>query len=262
MTVQSAAPPLRIVHNLARSGGTLISRCLGSMTGVAVLSEIHPMAAHMMNPVAQAKHWFGLLSDEDCARGTTGFDDAIELIAQRSTERGMQLVIREWTHWDYIGQPFVEKPRNRSLLADILQSRFRLLQAAIVRHPIDQWLSLRELALIHGKVGLGSYLEGYRRYADLCVQTGFVRYEDFTAAPQEQIASLCKLLELNYDADFIHRWPENDRYTGHKGGARGERVREIRQLPRRKVELGLFEAFEADRNYREILNLLGYSHPE
>ena len=78
---QSGKPPLRIVHNLARTGGTLICRCLGSMKGVAVLSEIHPMAAHLMNPVAQAREWFGLLSEQDFARGVIGFEDAIELIA-------------------------------------------------------------------------------------------------------------------------------------------------------------------------------------
>jgi hypothetical protein len=262
MSGWSGKPPLRVVHNLARSGGTLICRCLGSMRGVAVLSEIHPMAIQLMNPVAQAKHWFGLLSEDDCARVTIGFEDAIELIARRSAERGMQLVIREWSHWDYIGLPFVDQPRYRSLLVDILQDRFRLFAAAIVRHPIDQWLSLRELALIQGKVSLGSFLQGYRRYADLCVQTGFLRYEDFTCAPQEQLALLCRTLELNYDAGFSHRWPENDRFTGHRGGARGEQVKEIRQLPRRKMEPGLLEAFEADQNYREILNLLGYVHPE
>lgn len=262
MPGQSGKPPLRIVHNLARSGGTLIYRCLGSVTGVAALSEIHPMAAHLMSPVAQAREWYGLLSEQDCARGTISFEDAIELIARRSDERGMQLVIREWTHWDYIGLPFVDQPRYQSLLVDVLRDRFRLLRAAIVRHPIDQWLSLRKLALIHGKVSLGSYLEGYRRYADLCVQVGFLRYEDFTREPQEQLEVLCRSLELNYDAGFIQRWWKNDKYTGHRGGARSERVKEIRQLPRRKVEPGLLEAFEVDRNYREILNLLGYSHPE
>jgi len=35
-------PRIRLLHQLGRSGGTLISRCLGSMQGVVLLSEIHP----------------------------------------------------------------------------------------------------------------------------------------------------------------------------------------------------------------------------
>lgn len=36
---------LRIVSNLPRPGSTLISRCLGCMEGVVLLSEIHPRGA-------------------------------------------------------------------------------------------------------------------------------------------------------------------------------------------------------------------------
>ena len=36
---RGARPTLRLVHHMARSGGTLISKCLGCMTGVLLLSE-------------------------------------------------------------------------------------------------------------------------------------------------------------------------------------------------------------------------------
>ncbi len=49
---RSAAPPVvRLVHHLARSGGTLISRCLGCMSGVLLLSEIHPLGTRHFNPL-------------------------------------------------------------------------------------------------------------------------------------------------------------------------------------------------------------------
>ena|GEM_PF-4627496 len=41
---------LRIIHQLARSGGTLLNRCLGCMPGILMLSEIHP---HMGNQLDQ-----------------------------------------------------------------------------------------------------------------------------------------------------------------------------------------------------------------
>jgi hypothetical protein len=68
----SGGSTVRIVHTLARSGGTLVCRCLGSMSGAVVLSKIHPMARHLMNPIAQAMESFGLHSAVDCARGMIG----------------------------------------------------------------------------------------------------------------------------------------------------------------------------------------------
>ena len=52
---------------MARSGGTLISRCLGCMSGVLLLSEIHPLGTAQFNPLVQAQRWYGLLSSQDLA---------------------------------------------------------------------------------------------------------------------------------------------------------------------------------------------------
>jgi hypothetical protein len=86
------------------------------------------------------------------------------------------------------------------------------------------WLSLRELSLVHSAHTLDAYLEGYRRFAELCTRTGFMRYENFVRTPQDQLASLCRSLELDFDPGFAVRWPDYEHYTGHRGGARGNRV--------------------------------------
>ena len=39
---------------MARSGGTIICRCLASMERIVLLSEIHPLGARMFNPLDQA----------------------------------------------------------------------------------------------------------------------------------------------------------------------------------------------------------------
>jgi hypothetical protein len=64
----STRPSIRLWHNLARSGSTMIGRCLGCMKGVCLLSEIHPLGARFINPFGQANEWFGLFSPEDIAR--------------------------------------------------------------------------------------------------------------------------------------------------------------------------------------------------
>src|SRR5512145_1245226 len=80
---RATRPPLRLLHHMARSGGTLISKCLGCMSGVVLLSEIHPLGTNHFNPLLQAQRWYGLLSTQDLidlkGRGRIGFADAIEL---------------------------------------------------------------------------------------------------------------------------------------------------------------------------------------
>jgi hypothetical protein len=159
---RTGRPTLRLVHHMARSGGTPISRCLGCMSGVLLLSEIHPLGTARFNPLVQAQRWYGLLSSRDLAelraRQGIGFVDAIELIHQRAVDAGQRLVIRDWSHLDFTGVPFVANPAFRLLTAEALAGRFELRQICTVRHPLDQWLSLRGLAVVQGKLTLERYL--------------------------------------------------------------------------------------------------------
>jgi hypothetical protein len=260
----SAKPVLRLIHHMARSGGTVISRCLGCMSGVVLLSEIHPLGLRQFNPLAQAQRWFGLLSSHDlgalAARGQIGFADAIELIHRRAEECNQRLVIRDWSHLDFTGVPFVARPAYRLLLAEACGKQFDLRQVCTVRHPLDQWLSLRRLAILQGKLVLPDFLAGYRRFAEIASEIGFFRYEDFTAEPAPVMKALCKRLELKFDAGFGGRWHEYALVTGDMAGSRAGSA--IAPLPRRPVEAALLEELSTNDDYRNSLQLLGYEHPE
>jgi hypothetical protein len=248
---------------MARSGGTLISRCLGCMSGVLLLSEIHPLGTTQFNPLVQAQRWYGLLSSQDLAqlraRGGIGFADAIELIHQRTVEAGQRLVIRDWSHLDFTGVPFVGDPAYRLLTADALAGRFQLRQICTVRHPLDQWLSLRGLAVVQGKLTLERYLAGFRRFAEQACEIGFLRYEDFVVSPDAAMKELCRRLELRFDRHFADRWSSYACVTGDVSGSRSGF--EIGPVPRRTVELDLLETLGANPDYRISLELLGYVHP-
>jgi hypothetical protein len=258
-----ARPVVRLVHHLARSGGTLISRCLGCMSGVLLLSEIHPLGTRHFNPLIQAQRWYGLLSSQDLAelraRGGVGFADAIALIQRRAEDCGQQLVIRDWTHLDFTGVPFVPRPAQRLLTAEALAARFGLRQVCTVRHPLDQWLSLRQLAVVQGRLTLEGFLAGYRRFAEIARTIGYYRYEDFTSDPSRVMKALCQCLELRFDRHFGERWRDYAFVTGDVAGRRGGG--EIRAVPRRPVEPDLLEAIAANADYRTSLELLGYQHP-
>lgn len=254
-------PTLRLVHHMARSGGTLISRCLGCMSGVLLLSEIHPLGTAQFNPLVQAQRWYGLLSSQDLAelraRGRIGFVDAIELIYQRAADAGQRLLIRDWSHLDFTGVPFVDKPSFRFLTADALAGRFALRQICTVRHPLDQWLSLRGLAVVQNKLALDDYLAGYRRFAERAREIGFFRYEEFVADPAAVMKELCRRLDLRFDRRFAERWSSYAFVTGDVAGSRSGFT--IQPVPRRAVEPELLDAVHANPDYRASLEMLGYT---
>ena len=131
---------LRMIHNMARSGSTLICKCLGCMEGIVLLSELHPRALDSFNPLKQAKEWFGLVAENDIAdlqkQGGVTYAKAIELIEQRCTERGDTLVLRDWAHLDYTGFPYLATPGYRPLLYTELAESFDIIRISTTRDPV------------------------------------------------------------------------------------------------------------------------------
>lgn len=249
---------------MARSGGTLISKCLGSMGSVALLSEIHPLGTQQFNPLQQAVAWHNLISKGEAkswarTRKRLTFNDVMAEINRRARERGQSLVVREWSHLDVIGRPFV-KPPLRPVMIDALAERFEIAQAITVRHPVDQYLSLVRLDVVQG-MAVEEYLRGCRVFAEWAHAEGFVKYEDFTADPDASLRILCDKLRVEFDASYAERWASYDKVTGDTAKAntgRGAAESRIRSLPRRETPEGLLETFRANADYARTLELLGY----
>lgn len=255
-------PPIRILSNLARAGGTLVSKCLGAMENTVLLSEIHPLGTRFFNPLEQARSWYGMFKPEEI-QGTHDFVTAIQLVEERCRQSGRNLVIRDWAHLDFIGVPVLKEPQFHLQLNETLSPVFRIVPYALVRHPIDQWVSTARLKIMEGVLDLDAFLAGYRRFAEACITTGFMRYEDFTRAPVLQMEILCRHLELEFDAGFIERWAEYTHVTGDTSKmSRGSQSDRIKPLRRRMVEKSLLDRFGKNSDYLRAIALLGYEHPE
>lgn len=231
-----------------------------------LLSEIHPAASHLFNPLIQAAGWHGLFTAgemEDFKKlGSIKFADGIDMILRRAEERGGKLVLRDWAHLDYTGYPFITSPVYRPMLYEELKGRFDIIRVSIVRDPVDQWQSLAGLsvlqeALLKGDFNLAKFLAGYRKYAELCLQTGFIRYEDFSRYPEKVMHELCDRLQIGFDPGFVDKWQG---YTKIGGDVRSRANAEtqIRVLPRRPVAPDLRDAFLASDDYRSAIRLLDY----
>jgi len=234
------------------------------MDGIILLSEINPQGLPTFNPLQQAHKWYDLLTPEDIrflGVNQLAFPAAIELIARRAEERNSVLVIRDWSHLDFIGVPYVPNPSCRLTLAEALRDSFGLIQASMVRHPIDMWLSLRRMPTMKDRISTEQFLRAYLRFAECGLGTGFVRYEDIVADPDRHLHELCKRLDIRFDPGYRERWHRYDRITGdairrNRGGDT------IQPLPRRDCETGLLDEFAASKDYQDAIRLLGYRHPE
>ena len=260
---------VRILHHMARSGGTAISKRLASMSGIVLLSEIHPLGTKIFNPLAQAHEWHRLLTPSDLRQlrdnSAIVFQDSIALIAQRCREQQKTLIIRDWSHLDFTAIPFLSVPTYELTLANMLAERLEVIHTATVRHPIDQWLSLyvhlQQDQNMQGKnLTLDRFLLGYLKFAEESVRIGFMRYEDFVRSPDAKLKILCARLAISFDARYKDRWYTYSKISGNTIGNRGGE--EIAPLPRRKVEPNLLNEFARNADYQNAIKLLGYEHPQ
>lgn len=265
---------IRMIHNMARSGSTLMCKCLGCMEGVVLLSEIHPRA-NLLGALKQAQEWFGLLSRDEITGlqqpGNGDYAKAIALIEQRCRERGDTLVLRDWAHLDYTGLPFIASPDYRPQLYAALSGSFDIIRISTARDPVTQWQSLIQLDVMKkplqsGAFGPDQFLAGYRKYAELCVETGFIRYEDFLLNPDLEMRKICDHLQIKFDPDFINKWSDYKTITGdipdpNSSGKIKKPHDSNRILPpsKRPVEPGLKRRFLANADYHRACELLGYT---
>lgn len=261
-------PKIAVLHHLARSGGTLISKCLGSMERVFLLSEIHPRTAEIsdpyasmvrsLNPLHQAIRWHDLPLPADLQTiekaGTIPFEELMVLLARRAEERGGTLLIRDWTHLDFIAHPFLVQPSFELTTADCLRDHAEINQHITVRHPIDQLISLSRLGIMQRELNLREYFKGYRIFAEKAREVGFTRYEDFTQDPDSALQAICRGLSIPFDPGYRERWPDYNHITGDDS-----LYKTIQPTPRKRLPPEQMEKIEALPDFQKAMEWFGYS---
>lgn len=233
------------------------------MNGVSLLSEVHPGNMKTTNPVRQAHDWLGLVKDAEIKRWKrSGPPNLLQLIAlceTRAKARGERLVLRDWTHLDYIGVPYVT-PTFGYGVREALHGAYTLRTAVTVRHPIDQYVSTMKLAVMQGRLDIDTYLVGNVRFAQFAAENEFVRYEDFTRDPDSTLRVLCDRIGIDFDSDWLTKWASFKHVTGDSpgSGSRGSMASKILPLDRPQMPVELIETFRANANYQQTCELLGY----
>ena len=99
---------LAVFYSFARSGGTLVNRCLGAIPGNLVLSEVNPHGA--LVPVeVQARDWLGLVGPGEFEiLAGKGYGAKIRWLSEAAANQGRHLVVRDWPALNFLSGLFSE----------------------------------------------------------------------------------------------------------------------------------------------------------
>ena len=187
--------PIRTIHHLASSGGTIISRCLAAMPSVVLLSEVHPLEVrpNVFNPYDPLQEFLGrygglAMSEADVA---AVFSERIRLIAERCEQEDRTLVLRDHSHADF----FMGAPYGPRLLASLRDVR-PVTSVVTVRDPLDMFLSMRASGFIPAETDFETVCGHYLAFLDTYAKVTCFRYEDFARDPDAWLAEFADISQF------------------------------------------------------------------
>lgn len=250
--------PIRTVHHFACTGGTLISKCLATLPNTVVLSEVNPFSEMQLGagrPDFAPTDVIKLLrsnrrTPEDDVIVET-FLGALDGLWKSLCKRGERLLIRDHPHSSYCTEQFeTTRPNVRRLIA----SRFRVVSAVTVRHPLDSFLALSSNGWVHFEPQtLDEYCRRYLAFLEDHADVPIFRYEDLVMDPDAELAKVAHALEMPFVSNpqiFLDAMP----MTGDSG--RSGTTIELRD--RRPVPDAVSQQVDMSRCYQNLCRKLGY----
>ena len=263
---EAAGSRRRIVHTLGGCGGTLLSRCLGVLPAVALVSEINPSSVKLFpqfDPLYQDRNWLHLLEPADLERfskldlgNLDVFRDWMRVLHDRAAKLKKRLILRDYNYVDFIGVPWTDSPPRKRIIYSVLPEGTPVSAVAFIRHPVDQWLSLCKHEQVRKLLSPELFLRGYAAFMEDLGDTPVFRYEDFIGDPGAELRGMCRSLDLEFDPSFEQRFHGYDHVTGDFSR---QHERTISPPAKKAISAALLEEFCSDRHFRPVLRLTGYA---
>lgn len=260
---------IHVVHTLGGCGGTVLSRCIAVLPGVALLSEINPASVKLFShfdPLYQDKNWLHLLGPADTERfsqmdlgNVEAFRELVDVFHVRASEAGRHLVLRDYNFVDFVGVPYTTDPPRRLTLYAALPAGVPTRAAAFIRHPVDQWSSLCKYEIVRVVLTPSAFCEAYAAFLEELGSIPVYKYEDFVEHPETQLRAICGSLALPFDPSFTERFHTFDYVTGDFTRHQEE---SISPPCRRKLSPKELDEFRSSAAFRRILRATGYAEPD
>lgn len=244
-----------VMLGYARSGGTILNKCLGAFDNVVMLSEVNPVdngnnsVYGKMDAARQCRIWYNIdVKGQD-------FSEVISECSEYCNRNHKKLIIRDWSTVNFRRMEENNfNPPNRFLVLDELEKIDRLRIFTLVRNPIDVYISN-----LLDAVDLDGYLNFVESIKTLR-NNKIIRYEDFCRSPEEILKELSDYIGLSY-SDQWKSYSMNDKVNGDsviRGGSRGARQVVISPLKRKRVPHKTICGINDSPEIKRMNTFLGY----
>lgn len=186
-----------LFFSYARSGGTVMNKCLLNLSNTIVLSEINPNefgeglwkkrpSIHEIVQL-QAKKWYGIKLQ------STSFDDAVLELINYCFKNNIRLIIRDFSIADFVSSPLLKnQPQNKlSWVKWMKKHQINYQSFSLIRHPMPMWIS-------HQMPAVNDFISAYTNYLKELKQHNIkcFFYETFTRQPEAELNQILKHLNI------------------------------------------------------------------
>lgn len=250
--------PIRTIHHLSCTGGTLITKCLAAMPNVLVLNEVAPLSTLNFKPDKPAFTPTDMLSlvrqgNHDAPKELLIqlFLQNLELLRNELATIGNRVLVRDHSHSHFLtGASIAEQP----CLLSIVKSHFQTLSIVTVRDPVDSYLSTQKNGWLHfHPKTFDEYCRRYHAFLDAHEDIPMFRYEDFVRDPSSVVKHMCHVLQLKFSDNFIDTF-DTFKFSGDSG--RSGQV--IEKRPRRILSEEFLDSIKNSELYINLINRIGY----
>lgn len=210
-----------VFYSFARSGGTLINKCLGCDPGNLILSEVNPAGA-FKSIEEQAFEWLQLIEEgERRDLEQRSYGDKIGFLEQRARARGKVLIIRDWCSVNFLrpgrAAGDIVPPCSGVLEQSVYLRSAGLDPRAVVitREAASVFLSIKRAFRALADLELDEFARAYAGYAEAVRELPCFQLEKFRREPERDLQRICEALGVNHPANFLGEFSDFERCTGN-----------------------------------------------
>ena len=200
----------------ARSGGTILNKCLACLPNVVMLSEVNALGGgwgkegkdSSTTPYQQMQEWYG------ANHGMEGLDfsEQLDLVENDCWLQDNHFIVRDWTTVDFTKHRYNNnnpsfKLNTYNTMLDLFGENLKTF--AFVRDSIDVWIS-------RGCPDIDEFYFSYNSYLNYLLllqkedKIQIFKYEEFCGTPKTILTEITNYLGINCEPYIINKVVDED----------------------------------------------------
>ncbi|MEW5975383.1 MAG: sulfotransferase family protein [Acidobacteriota bacterium] len=256
---------LGVLYCFARSGGTLINRCLGCIPGNLVLSEVNPQSAVL--PIEnQARDWLSLISPDEYEEfSKQPYGLKIRILWERAQKQNHALIIRDWPTLNFLENAYCGYFCPSGILEQevyLARHRIPMRRVVVTRRAAAVYESMTRSFDHLRSLDVEVFGAAYLAYAKSVAGFPIFHFEEFCANPFEVFRRLGSELGSYFAETFASDFKDFDRCTGDNRLLSPSRAGKSEVIVRlsENEDSPQWRAAQGEPNCREADSILGYAN--